>query len=97
MTAINLAEVISHFMHAGMPQAEVEAMLRPLPMTIVDADSDLARRAGYLRAATAAAGLSLGDRFCLGLAQRYGLPAVTADRQWPTIADAAGVQVMLIR
>lgn len=43
------------------------------------------------------AGLSLGDRFCLALARRDGLPALTADKQWHTVADAAGVAVTVIR
>lgn len=97
MSAANFAEIVSHFIHAGMPRAEVEAMLRPLPIEVVAADRQLALMAGHLRAATAAAGLSLGDRFCLALARRDGLPALTADRQWRTIADAADVKVVLIR
>jgi PIN domain nuclease of toxin-antitoxin system len=31
------------------------------------------------------------------LAQRDGLPAMTADRQWRTIADAVEVKVIVIR
>jgi PIN domain nuclease of toxin-antitoxin system len=49
------------------------------------------------RFTTADAGLSLGDRFCLALALRDGLPAWTADKAWRTIADAAKVKVVLIR
>lgn len=97
MTSVNYAEVVSHFIHAGMPASEVDAMLHPLPMTIVEADQALATIAGRLRAVTAEAGLSLGDRFCLALALRNGLPALTADKTWRTIADAAGVKVSVIR
>lgn len=97
MSSVNFAEVVSHFIHAGMPAGEVDAMLKPLPMAIVDADHGLATAAGRLRAATAKAGLSLGDRFCLALARRDGLPALTADKQWQTVADAAGVNVAVIR
>ena len=97
MTSVNYAEVVSHFIHAGMPASEVDAMLHPLPMTIVEADQGLATIAGRLRAVTTEAGLSLGDRFCLALALRDGLPALTADKTWRTIADAAGVKVSVIR
>lgn len=97
MTSVNYAEVVSHFIHAGMPANEVDAMLHPLPMAIVEADQALATIAGRLRAVTAEAGLSLGDRFCLALALRDGLPALTADKTWRTIADAAGVKVSVIR
>lgn len=97
MCTVNLAEVTSHFVHNGMPPLQVDAMLRPLPLDFVAADADLARAAGHLRAATAEAGLSLGDRFCLALALREGLPALTADRQWAAIAGTIGAQVVLIR
>lgn len=97
MSSVNYAEVVSHFIHADMPAEQVDAMLRPLPMTIVAADQALATIAGHLRAMTAEAGLSLGDRFCLALARRDGLPALTADKQWRTIADTVGVSVSVIR
>ena len=97
MSSVNYAEVVSHFIHAGMPADHIDAMLRPLPMVIVEADQGLATIAGRLRAVTAEAGLSLGDRFCLALARRDGLPALTADKQWRTVADAAGVAVSVIR
>ena len=97
LSSVNYAEVVSHFIHAGMPAEQVDAMLRPLPMMIVAADPRLATIAGHLHAMTAEAGLSLGDRFCLALARRDGLPALTADKQWRTIADAVGVTVSVIR
>lgn len=97
ISSVNYAEVVSHFIHAGMPADQIDAMLKPLPMTVVAADQALAVIAGRLRAATAEAGLSLGDRFCLALARRDGLPALTADKQWRIIADPAGVDVSVIR
>jgi len=97
MSSVNYAEVISHFVRAGMPPDQVDAMLRPLPIEIVAADRAHASIAGQLRGVTAAAGLSLGDRFCLALARQDGLPALTADRQWLQVAEAAGVTVTTIR
>ena len=64
---------------------------------MVDADVELAWMAGRLRKATAEAGLSLGDRFCLALAAREGLPAWTADRQWRSISNRIDVEVVVIR
>ncbi|MBB6122899.1 PIN domain-containing protein [Sphingobium subterraneum] len=97
MSVVNLAEVVSHFIHNGMPMDAVDAMLRPLPIALVPADADLSRIAGHLRALTAEAGLSLGDRFCLALALRDKLPAWTSDRQWSSIAQKTGVEVVTIR
>ncbi len=50
-----------------------------------------------LRPLTVEGGLSLGDRYCLALAKREGRPALTAERRWSTIAEAAGVVVEMIR
>jgi ribonuclease VapC len=97
ISAVNLAEVISFYVHLGMPADQVDAMLAPLPLFIVSADADLAHRAGRLRATTAEARLSLGDRFCLALAERDGATAMTADRQWLTVADKLGVAIEVIR
>lgn len=97
MSVVNMAEVASHFHKLGMPGEDVAAMLRPLPITLVPADADLTWEVGRLRSLTVEAGLSLGDRFCLALAKRESLPAMTADRRWKEVADAAGVKVVLIR
>jgi ribonuclease VapC len=97
ISAINYAEVISHFVHAKMPAAAVDAMIGPLPLVVVPVDEKLARLAGHLRAKTLGAGLSLGDRFCLALAKQEKLPAWTADRHWLGIAAALGVEITLIR
>jgi ribonuclease VapC len=97
ISAINYAEVVSHFDFHGTPAGEIGAMLHPLPVEVVAADRELATLAGTLRAATAAAGLSLGDRFCLAQALTDGLPAWTADRGWADIAAKVGVDVVVIR
>lgn len=97
ISSVNYAEVVSHFIHVGMPERDVDAMLDPLPMTIVPVDKALAQLAGRLRAVTAAAGLSLGDRVCLALARRDGVPAWTSDLEWKRVADAAQVKVVTVR
>ena len=97
MSSVNFAEVVSHFIHNGMPATEVDDMLRPLPIVIAQADANLARLAGRLRSATAGAGLSLGDRFCLAQAMHDGLPAWTADKQWRSIADKIDGEIIVIR
>ena len=97
MSAVNLAEVVSYLTHAGVPTPDIAEMLTPLPLAVIDADSDLAWRAGRLRKTTAAAGLSLGDRFCLALAMRDGMTAWTADRRWRNIAPQIEAEIVVIR
>jgi PIN domain nuclease of toxin-antitoxin system len=46
---------------------------------------------------TAEDGLSLGNRFCLVLAIRDGLPVWTSDQNWKRVADAAKVKVTTFR
>ncbi len=93
----NQAEVIGHFVRLGAPIAEIRAMLRALPLRVVEADEALAWDAAALRSVTASAGLSLGDRFCLALAKRLQQPAYTADRAWQSVAADCGVDVVLVR
>jgi ribonuclease VapC len=97
MSAVNYAEVVSHYAFHGMPATAINAMLDPLPIEIVPADHAISRMAGRLRAVTASAGLSLGDRFCLALAQRNGLPVWTSDTNWNLVAEATGVKIVQIR
>lgn len=97
LSTVNLAEVVSHYAKLGASKADIEDMLGPLPIRIVPSDTNLSYEAGMLRPLTLPGGLSLGDRYCLALARREGLPALTAERRWPDIAAAAHVTVELIR
>jgi ribonuclease VapC len=95
--AVNLAEVVSKLAERGMPAEEAYADAMALGMRAAPLDATLARVAGSLRPLTRAAGLSLGDRCCLALAQQRGAVAMTADHAWLSIADAVGVRVRAIR
>lgn len=97
MSAVNFAEVVSYLTYAGVPPPDITEMLTPLPMAVIDADSELAWMAGRLRKTTSVAGLSLGDRFCLALAVRDGLAAWTADRQWRAISGRIDAEIVIIR
>jgi PIN domain nuclease of toxin-antitoxin system len=97
MTSVNLAEVVSHYAKRGASRAAITMLLGELPVEIVPVDLELSYDAGVLRPLTLAGGLSLGDRYCLALARRLNLPALTAERRWPEIAYAAGVRVERIR
>ncbi len=97
MAVVNLAEVVSHYAKLGAARPDIEALLRPLPIRAAPVDATLSYDAGMLRRITLERGLSLGDRYCLALARREGVPALTAERRWPEIAGAAGVKVEVIR
>ena len=95
VSAVNLSEVVAKLVDKGIGAEAVAAILAALPVVVVSVDEALALRAGALRAQTRSAGLSLGDRFCLALADREGAAALTADKAW---TDAKlGIDIVLIR
>lgn len=97
LTTVNLVEVLTPYARHGVSPRQIETILAALKSEIVDFDAELAIDAAQMIGATRPAGLSLGDRACLALAKRLGVPALTADRAWATIAEAAGVEIVLIR
>ena len=96
MTTVNFAEVATKYVLRGA-RTQAEALRERLPVVLVPVDEDLAIRAALMADTTRPAGLSLGDRICLALAQRTGQTALTADRSWLTVAEALGVKVESIR
>jgi PIN domain nuclease of toxin-antitoxin system len=96
ISAVNLAEVVQR-LHRDFETAAVKDAVAALGLTVIAADGPLAMRAGLMARETVAAGLSLGDRFCLALAQQLGLPALTADRVWLAVGPALGVVVQSVR
>ena len=82
ISAVNLSEVVAKLAGGGMPESEIRADIRGLRMDVAPFDADAAFAAGLLIPLTRSAGLSLGDRACIALGQRRGLPVLTADAAW---------------
>lgn len=97
LSTVNYAEVIGALTRRGIDGEQARATLAGLPVRLIDLDAILAYRVGTLEIATRREGLSLGDRACLALAERNGIPALTADRAWSTVAKRLGIEVELIR
>ena len=94
ISAVNVSEVAAKLDDAGVPEHVIRRAVGGLLMDIVPFDAEQALQSGLLRTATRAAGLSLGDRACLGLAKRLGLSAVTADRSWERVQIGVSVTVL---
>jgi len=92
--AVNYSEIVAKLVERGARLAVVRPALSRYGLQIVPFDEDLAERAGALRAATKAYGLSLGDRACLALAERSRLPVLTADRMWKELDLHIDVEVL---
>jgi ribonuclease VapC len=95
ISAVNVTEVVTRQLDRGVTESNARANVDELEIDVVSFDEDLAYRAGLLRSATRSAGLSLGDRACLALAERLGVPALTADRAWGTLQ--LNIQIDVIR
>lgn len=92
--AVNLAEVVTDLSHRGQSERDIRMQIEGFTLRIVPFDEDLAIRAGMLRPLTRAAGLSLGDRACLALAERLAVPVLTADRAWSSLPLPLDIQVI---
>lgn len=95
MSAVNVAETVARLVERGVPEAAAVTILLGLKLSTVDFGFATACRAGALRPATRALGLSLGDRACLALALERGCPAMTADRAWAGLD--LGLDIHVIR
>lgn len=101
ISAINWAEVLSKLAERGEDPELAAAEMKGAGLiggaisieAITERDSVTIAR---LRPATKAQGLSLADRACLALAERLGVPALTADQDWADL-PTVDVAVKLIR
>ena len=92
--AANLAEVIAKLVDRGVDGAAVVAEIGELDLEVAPLDRAQAEAAGLLRSVTREAGLSLGDRCCLALAQARGATAVTTDRAWQRLDGVVPIEVV---
>lgn len=95
VSSVNLAEVVTKLVDRTGSLDVARATLGIAELDVVDFNRSLAEQTGALVTRTRSRGLSLGDRACLALAAREGLPVVTADRAWAALA--LDVEVRLIR
>jgi PIN domain nuclease of toxin-antitoxin system len=92
LSYVNLAEVLSRLARDGVELNAARDLIDRFGLTYVEPNLadvlDVGRMPSRL-------GFSLGDKFCIALARRFGAPLVTADRAF---ADAyLNIPVELIR
>lgn len=100
MSAVNWAEALSTLVDRGQDPQDVADSLEALgilgpKLTVIPLIEEDAIRIAQLRPLTKPLGLSLGDRACLALGLRLGLPILTADSIWASLD--LGVRVQAIR
>ena len=96
ISSVNWAEVIQKVIAQGSREpGDVRRDVESVGLQILPFTADDAELTAQLWSTTRRSGLSLGDRACLSLAHRLGLPALTADRAWSALD--LDVEVRLIR
>lgn len=93
ISAVNWSEVLQKAAQHGRDSRETGDLLRAAGLQVLPLTAEDAASAADLWAQ--ALSLSLGDRCCLALARRLGVPAITADRHWQTLT--VGVEIRTIR
>lgn len=94
VTAANWAEILQKARQYGADPQEVGLMLRSLGLEIIEITRDDGETAAAMWQESTP--LSLGDRLCLAVAVRLGVPVVTTDALWEK-ASIGGAQVELLR
>ena len=93
-SAVNLSEVATVLVRHKKDPATILGPIREQLAVEPFTDAD-AMVAAALYPKTTNKGLSLGDRSCLALARRLGVPALTAERVWAELD--LDIDVQLIR
>jgi ribonuclease VapC len=92
---VNWSEVIQKGLDRKADIDGLREDLESLGLEIVPFTAELAEETARLREETRSAGLSLGDRACIALAQNLGRPAVTTDRVWSDLP--LSTEILVIR
>ena len=95
ISSVNLAEVLAKVLERALPLDAHEAALANSGLAVEPFGPADARASALLYLPTRPRGLSFGDRACLALGQRLGLPVLTADRAWADLN--LGIAVTVIR
>lgn len=97
ISSVNLGEVYSTLLDAGMPFEHVKRVMARLDFRVSDFGPAHAARVGQLRPLTRKFGASLGDRACLAQGQISGLTILSADQRMGEAATTLGIDIRMIR
>jgi PIN domain nuclease of toxin-antitoxin system len=95
ISTVNLAEVITRLLDLGITEEQAIREVGSYALEVSDFTVRQAQDAAFLRGPTRSAGLSLGDRACLAVAQELNMPAMTGDKRWASLD--LGIEIELIR
>lgn len=96
MSTVNLQELVKALILRGLTQPVIEEMVQELRLDLHAHDREAAFAAALLADATRQHGSGLGDRTCMALAIKLGVPVLTTDRAWANLR-IPGLSVDVIR
>ena len=97
ISSVNMAEVGTRLLDLGLPVHELGRGIAQFGVDVIDFSREQALACAALRTITKSAGLSLGDRACIALAQLMQGCVVTSDRAWLDIEKTTQLKVLMIR
>ncbi len=96
MSTINVSEVLTALQRTDISPREALVSISDIIQNIIPFDLEQAQLTAELNALTKSKGLSLGDRACIALGQKMGLPVYTADKIWGEL-QLENTEIKLIR
>jgi ribonuclease VapC len=94
ISSVNWAEVVQKSLAAGLTIDGLRSDLEAVGLTIYPFTLEDAEVTGGLWQQTWPYGLSLGDRACLSLGLRLGVPVLTTDQVWASLDLSVTVHVL---
>lgn len=94
MSSVNWAEVVQKSIAVGIGIEGMLDDLQALGLRVEPFTPEDGELTGRLWEQTKQAGLSLGDRACLSLGLRLGVPVLTSDRVWSSLDISLNIQVI---
>lgn len=95
ISSVNWSEVVQKSLARDAGVDGMRADLQALGLRVVPFTAEEAEVAAALWPKTRSHGLALGDRACLALGLRTGLPVLTTDKVWRNLR--VGVTIRLVR
>ncbi|MGH9893834.1 MAG: type II toxin-antitoxin system VapC family toxin [bacterium] len=93
ISIVNWAEVVQKSIAGGVDVDGLREDVEALGLSLLPFTPEEAETAGRLWLETRSCGLSLGDRACLSLGLRLGVPVLTTDQIWATLNLPVTVRV----
>jgi PIN domain nuclease of toxin-antitoxin system len=97
ISTANVQEVMAKLIDRGTSREDARADVELLALDVADLTLADAEEAASMIALTKPRGLSAGDRCCLALGRRLGLPVVHAEQRWQGLAEDLGLDLVLVR